>query len=587
MLTSVGRGLVSPAPVIHANGVAVRHIDADTPVPAGASLSVHPGEVVLLLGPSGSGKSTFALTLNGLIPHHLDAEVTGDVVIGDAAASASTVAELSSRVALVFQDPDAQIVTARVRDEVAFGPENLRVPLAEIATRVEAALRRLDLWERRDDDPDILSGGGRQRLAIAAALAMGTPAIVLDEPTANLDPAGAAEVFAALRDLASAGDHAIVVIEHDLDELVEVAHRVVVLDATGRTVADGSVDDVLRSRAAELDALGVWLPAVTLAALRLQRAGVPIERMPLTAAELRAAVAAAPTIDAAADAPSSSAARTPADASRTAPAANAVEVSGLTLRHGRDEVLHDVSLTIAAGEFVAIVGPNGAGKTTLAQAIAGVRRTPRGTVRVRGADVARRRTTRRIGFVFQNPEHQFVAPTVREELAHSLRGRSAAEVAERVDAMLERFDLMAHATRHPFLLSGGQKRRLSVATALIEGADVLVLDEPTYGQDRARADELLRLLGDLHAQGTTVVVVTHDMQVVAEHAERVLVVERGRVIADASPAVLFADEPLVRRARLRVPPLRVAFADLPGQPALSGVMRLADLDAVRGTTVAG
>lgn len=566
-------------PVLDVRALAVTHDGADRATPAAATVEVARGEVVLLLGPSGSGKSTLALTANGLIPQSVPAEVSGTVHVEGADAATTPVPRLAERVGVVFQDPDAQIVTASVLDEAAFGPENLRLPVADVLARAEAALRRVDLWHRRDDDPEALSGGGRQRLAIAAALALGPRLLVLDEPTANLDPEGVAEVYRALAEVVSGGERSVLLIEHDLDDAIGIVDRVVVLDAEGRTVMAGHVDDVLRGRADELGALGVWLPTATLAALRLRRAGYALDPLPLTPTELRAALERAP-------APRGRAA---ARASGTAavPTGDAVvRVRGLTVARGRGRmrrtVLSDIDLDVPRGAFVAIVGRNGAGKSTLAQAIAGVQRPPRGTVHVGGVDVSRadpRTLARTVGFVFQNPEHQFLAASVRDELAHGLRMQRlpAADAAARTDELLEHFGLADHADRHPFTLSGGQKRRLSVGTALIAGAPVLVLDEPTFGQDRARADELLDLLDELRRSGTTIVVVTHDMQLVAEHADTAIVLADGRVVASGDAATVLGDEALVRSAGLRTPPLARAMRGLASHPELSDIVRLRDL----------
>ena len=267
-----------------------------------------------------------------------------------------------------------------------------------------------------------------------------------------------------------------------------------------------------------------------------------------------------------------------------------ITVRDLTLDRGRTRVLDGISLDIRAGEFVAIVGANGAGKTTLIQAIAGVVPPPRGAVTIgdpsarpgRPLDVGRsdaRTLSSRIGFVFQNPEHQFIAHTVYDELAHGLRRQhlDEAEIRERTEHVLERFGLRGRANAHPFLLSGGQKRRLSVGTALVGGAPVLALDEPTFGQDRARADELLGLLEELNREGTTIIVVTHDMQLVTEHADRTIVLENGRVLANGETAEVFADAALIERAGLRLPPLRRALQGLTRHPSLSRIVRLADL----------
>ena len=229
-----------------------------------------------------------------------------------------------------------------------------------------------------------------------------------------------------------------------------------------------------------------------------------------------------------------------------------------------------------------MVGANGAGKTTLVQAIAGVIPPPHGTVRVGDLDVGRtdsRTLSSRIGFVFQNPEHQFITHTVFDEVAHGLRQRHLPddEVRERTHALLERFGLAEKAGTHPFLLSGGQKRRLSVGTALVTGAPVLALDEPTFGQDRARADELLALLRELNDEGRTILVVTHDMQLVTEYADRTVVMAEGRIVRAGATADVFADDDLIESSGLRPPPLRQALRGLVQHPELAGVSRLADL----------
>ncbi|KAF2415227.1 ABC transporter ATP-binding protein [Microbacterium sp. B35-04] len=609
----------SAVPLLRVRELGITHDGETTPAPASpqspplaagassgasglvgpVSFDIAPGEVVLLLGPSGSGKSTLTLALNGLLPQAVPADVTGSVEVDGLDTQTTPVAELSTRVGMVFQDPDAQLVTGTVLDEVAFGPENLRMPVAEVLARAEDALRRVGLWERRSENPDRLSGGGRQRLAIACALAMGSPLLVLDEPTANLDPAGIEEVYAALAELVAAGDRAILLVEHNLDAATGFVDRVVVLDHDGHLAADGSIDEVLRGRAEDLHAMGVWLPVSTIAALRLRRAGFALDPLPLTPDELRAALEAEdPPVG---TAPRSLSERGTSETKRAEPAsivgpgrfdsqarsttgsgAPLITVRNLTLRRGRNEVLHRVDLDVPRGAFAAVVGANGAGKTSLIQALAGVVAPPKGTVHVDGLDIGRadaRTLSARIGFVFQNPEHQFIAHTVFDEIAHGLRRLHLPDddVRTRTLELLERFGLAGKADSHPFLLSGGQKRRLSVGTALVAGAPVLVLDEPTFGQDRARADELLSLLSELNAEGTTIVVVTHDMQLVTDYADRTVVLADGRVLAAGPTAGIFADDALIARAGLRPPPLRRALQGVQRHPELSRVARLADL----------
>ena len=599
------------APAAVARSVRVRYPGATAWTPDEVEVEVAPGEVLLILGPSGCGKSTFALSFNGLVPHAVPAEFAGTMTVGGVSTREASVAELSERVAMVFQDPEAQLVTRTVLDEVCFGPENRLVPAAEVEARAEAALRAVGLWDRRDENPDILSGGGKQRLAIACALALGSPLLVLDEPTSSLDPAGAEEVYRLLGELTAPGStRSVVLVEHDLDLALGIVDTVLVLDGAGRPFASGPIGEVLRARAEDLEALGVWLPTPTTAALRMRRAGIPLDPLPLTVEELAAALADLDVDNAGEKAGAGGSevaggggawAEVRADtrgdrggaaepsgtgSGRDAEAPPAVSVTGLSVRRGARRILNEVSLRVPRGDFLAVVGPNGAGKSTLVQSLAGVLRVPRGTVEVLGIDQARASGSalrETIGFVFQNPEHQFVAHTVQDELALGLRQRRLpeTEVSARVDGMLTLLDLHAHRSSHPFRLSGGQKRRLSVGTALIEGAPVLVLDEPTFGQDRARAADLLELLAALNASGTTVIVVTHDLGLIGQYARHVAILDEGRVVALDETARILGDRALLEAHALRQPPLVRALAG-PSIPAeLRGLTRLADLPGLR------
>lgn len=507
------------APLLRVRDLSVTHAGAAHPAPQQVSFEVHPGEVLLVLGPSGSGKSTLSLALNGLIPQSVEAAIEGAVEVSGDDTRDTPVARLSTTVSMVFQDPDSQLVTGTVLDEVAFALENLLLPASEVLERAERALRQVGLWHRRAWNPDLLSGGGRQRLAIACALAMRSRVIVLDEPTANLDPRGVADVYRALAELTADADRAIVLVEHNLDEAMRFATRVIVLDRSGRMLHDGPAEETVRTHARELHELGVWLPTDVLAELD---------------------DAAPPTVE-------------PTVVSRTA-----IRVRDLTVDKRGERVLTVPRLDVAAGSFTAIVGANGAGKTTLLQALGGVVPPSRGAVMIGDLDAGRatpRRLAAHVGFVFQNPEHQFVAGTVREELAHGLRIQRVPqhEIDERVDAMLARFGLTHKADVHPFLLSGGEKRRLSVGTALIARPEVLALDEPTFGQDRARAAELLDLLQELQRSGTTIIIVTHDLRLVERYSTHTVVLADGAVSTSGATSEVLADETLLAATGLRPP----------------------------------
>ncbi|MGI5286454.1 ABC transporter ATP-binding protein [Nonomuraea polychroma] len=553
-------------PLVEATGVRVRYDGGADWVGAGVDLTVAPGEFVLLLGPSGSGKSSLSLTVNGLVPHSVPAELDGVVKVAGLDTRRTPVAALASRVGMVFQDPDAQVVTGSVMDEVCFALENLLLPVPEIEHRAAEALEQVGLADRADDDPATLSGGGRQRLALACALAMRPEVLVLDEPTANLDPVAAQELYRHLVRV----EAAVLLIEHNLDDVIAHVDRVVVLDAAGSVRLSGPPREVFGRRVEETAATGVWLPTATLAARRLAALGVELDPAPLTPEELGAALTTRPSL--------------PPLVSVTRPAppseAPGIAVRGLTVRHGERTALHEVSLDVPPGDFLAIVGVNGAGKSTLAQAMAGVRTPPRGAVRIGGKDVASlpaRELSDLVGFVFQNPEHQFVTGSVADELAHGLRVRKLAE-GDRVSRLLDRFDLARHRDANPFTLSHGEKRRLSVATALICEPHVLVLDEPTFGQDRSRAAQLLDLLIMLNDEGRTVVIVTQDLQLVTEHARHVALLAGGRLVAHGPVERILREDALLEKAGLRPPPLRRAAALLADRhPHWAGLARLGEI----------
>lgn len=547
-------------PVISLKDVSIRYDTSDRWIGDQIGLDIYPGETVLLLGPSGCGKSTVMLALAGLIPTSLEADLRGRVLCGGINTKHVDAGQLAGKVGIVFQDPDAQVVTGSLLDEVCFGLENLLVPVDEIETRALAALRRMGLADRREEalrTPTELSGGGRQRLAIACALALDPPVLVLDEPTANLDPVASAEFYAALTTLKDAS-RAIVLVEHELDDALQLADRVVVLDGNGTIIHDGAPAEVLGRHARDLSERGIWLPTATGVALRLGLDADPERVLPLTVNELAQALDAV-------KAPEGTIAPT-TDPGRSHDQALteqnvAIDVHAAGVRIGGVNVLHDVDLQIRSGEFLAIAGVNGAGKSTLTRAIAGLVPLSSGSIVLAGTSIAELDTRQigdRIGYVFQNPEHQFLARTVRDELAYGLRVRRRCkhEIGDRVDRMLGRFDLARYADVNPFLLSHGEKRRLSVATALIAEPTILILDEPTFGQDQARAREIVSMICELNAAGITIIMITHDLQLLADHAHRVALLSQGHLLQVGATGEVLCDARLIERAGLRPPQVR-------------------------------
>ena len=459
-------------------------------------LHIAHGERVLLLGPSGAGKSTLLAALAGLLPED-SGEAAGTVLIdGRDPRSAATGAPscADSGVGIVFQDPQAQLVMARSGDDVAFGLENRGVPAAQIWPRVSDALDRVGFPYPITRPTAALSGGEAQRLALAGVLAPRPGLLLLDEPTANLDPAGAALVREGIA-RARNDDTTLILVEHRVAEALPLVDRVVVLEPGGGVRADGSPEVVFAAYGDRLAAEGVWVPGFTIPPLK---------------------------------------ACTPA-------VADLIRAHQVAVGHR----LHPVSLGARAGEVLAVTGPNGAGKSTLALVLGGLLPPTAGRVaafgdprpphRWRAATVARR-----IGSVFQNPEHQFVTSRVADELAVGPQrvGRSPAQIRATVDALLERLRLTGLAAANPYTLSGGEARRLSVATALATAPRLLVLDEPTFGQDRRTWIELVTLLATLRDEGHAVVAVTHDDDFVQTLADR--------TFALGSPRL---PDPLPRRRR--------------------------------------
>ncbi len=449
----------------------------DAPVLDGVDLRVHPGERVLLLGASGSGKSTLLQAWAGVLGGDDEGLQAGALTVDGVEPGAAR-----GRVGLLLQDPDAQLVLARAGDDVAFGPENLGVPAEEIARRVPAALAAVGLADLAlDHDTSRLSGGQKQRLALAGVLAMHPGALLLDEPTAQLDPEGVGEVARAVAALVADRSMTLLVVEHRVDVWAPLVDRVVVLEG-GRVVADGPTAEVLEARGAALAARGVWVPG----------------REPAH----------------------------PAPASR--PAGDALLAArDLAVRPAGGEVVaRGIDLDLRAGEVVALTGPNGSGKSTLLLTLAGLLPAAEGAVAAAedgegsaASDPATWRSAElvaRLGVVFQNPEHQFVAPTVREELAvgPTALGREPQRVADDVDALLDPLRLRHLAASSPYSLSGGEQRRLSVATALATAPPVLLLDEPSFGQDSRTWAELAALLAAHRDGGGAVVMATHDRALV-------------------------------------------------------------------------
>jgi energy-coupling factor transporter ATP-binding protein EcfA2 len=515
--------------MIEVRGLGVMFPGAGAPVLVGLEMDVPPGEQLLVLAGSGAGKSTLLRVLAGIVPQAVAADVTGSVQVAGLDATTTTTADLALHVGTLTQDPSDQLCLPTVLDEVAFPLENRGVRRAAIGPAVARVLAAVDaehLVGRRTSE---LSGGEGQRVALAAALVADPRVLLLDEPTALLDPAAARAVGAVVR--AAQSGRSTVLVEHRLDELGRLPGRVLVLGPDGRVRADGPTEEILRDDARALAAMGTWLPVRTeLAAAGLRNleqlpVGRSAEAPPMTTPVLRA--------------------------------------RRLTVRRGSRTVVAGVDLDVHAGRVTAVVGLNGSGKSSLLLALAGL---------LPAAGVS----ARSVGLVFQHPEHQLLARTVRDELAWGPRRVRAPDVDARVEHALEAYRLSGLEDRDPFRLSGGQQRRLSLAAVAACGHDVLLADEPTFGQDRETSLACADALRSLADDGRGVVLASHDLRLVAEVADDVLVLRDGRPLAHGRVDEVLADDRLLARAGLPLPPVLVAWRTT-GRPVRPTLRALRDV----------
>ena len=538
-------------PIVRVSDLAYCYQGEDERVLDAVDLEVHPGEFVLVIGPSGCGKSTLALCLNGIIPTVLGGRIKGRVHVEGIDTRESTVFELGTKIGIVFQDPDAQLCNLYVEEEVAFGPANLMMDKDEVLRRVESALR--DVGERGIRHKLIyeISGGQKQRVAIASVLAMEPKILLFDEPTANLDPLGAVQIFDLMKRINQEMGITVIVIEHNVDSVMCHADRLILMEQ-GTIRYNGPPRELMQEKGHFiLDDLGLRIPQVCELGLMMEKKGIPLRPFPLTVQE--AAEAISQQGDRLEFLPRPSAVLRPNENKPV------IQVHDLNFVYpDGTHAVKDVTLEMDRGDVVSIIGKNGSGKTTLTSLFVGLNKPTSGKGTVCGLDLATasiRELTSKVGYVFQYPEHQFVEDTVYKEVAFSLKAqkRPEEEVDTRVCQVLELLGLEQERDKHPLRLSMGQKRRLSVATMLILNTDVLILDEPTTGQDRKNIDNIMQIMMDSNRLGTTIILITHDMNLVAKYSNRILVMDEGEVVFYGSKSDFFRDFFTIRSSTLVLP----------------------------------
>ncbi len=501
-------------PWVAVHNLSVTYPGQANPVLRNIDFSLCEGEAVLLIGPSGSGKSTLAMVMAGLIPQSVEARVSGEIL-------RSKTLAVPGSIGYVFQDPEAQFCQLSVGQEIAFGLENLGVDPVTMDPRIQEALTTAGLAVDPEAPNYALSGGMKQKLALASALAMDPALIICDEPTANLDPESTSLVFAQIAELVKA-KRTLLVIEHKFEALLAIMPRVALLDRHGHLYRVGPTQEVMRE---EWD----WLLAEGLIPAGMQPdfnrdylVDRQTSKVPLGSEILRA------------------------DRVRYTYAKKRLQKRLKRQNEPIAMAIDEVSLSVQGGEFVAIVGPNGSGKSTLLSLLAGIKNPTEGTVK---RPRASSEMPIPIAFGFQNPEHQFVYERVIDELANRYVGD---QVPSNVDALLGEFSLTGHGEMSPFALSQGQKRRLSVAAMVRDPHLAYLLDEPTFGQDAGTQKKIVERLQGLQAEGRAIVLTTHDMDLVFRYATRVIVLVEGKILFDGTPLALYQDPELMRQANLLV-----------------------------------
>jgi len=553
--------------IVEIRGLTYSYPNAKAPALDGVDLTIERGEFVLLTGPSGCGKTTFCRCLNGLIPHFYGGDLNGDIRVAGLDTRESPTYRLAQHAGLVFQNPDNQIFALTVEKDVAFGLENLGVEKAKMLEGVDWALEKAGISHLRDRATHELSGGQKQRLAIASILAMRPEVLVLDEPTSFLDPLGAERIFQVLESLNKEHGITILLIEHRLDLAAQHVDRVVIF-SEGKIVGNGSPEEIFALEETRL--AGVGIPKIVQLYKRLRSEGFPLERPPLTPEALVEELGKwLPPEGQQATAKPTSPEIEGFDWERHA--SPAVEVQGVSFSYPSGvKALDGVSLTIHRGEFVAIMGENGAGKTTLVKHFNGLLRPSAGWIKVDGGDISGlsvANLSRRVGLVFQNPDDQLFSESVEEEIGFALRnfGFEREVVDKRVDWALNLLDVERYRKSSPFALSGGERKRVALASVLAWDPDIIVLDEPTIGQDYAQKERLRHFLMQLRTQGKTTVIVTHDVEFVADCEPRVVLMADGRIVADGPIRRIVTDEGSMRRASVSPPEITKVFSRLSGR----------------------
>jgi len=537
-------------PIIQLENVSFQYEPEQNSILQDISFKVDEGESILILGSSGAGKSTFLMTLAGFIPRIIPGELTGSVKLNGTDARDTKLSDFSHKVSTVLQNPESQLTCLTVEDEIAFALENFQVPQQEILERVDDIIKKTKMEKLRNREVYALSGGQQQRLAIASALVREPEVVILDEPLSNLDPVGIKEITHLIESLVKEKKSSIIMTAHDFSAFSYMFQRVIIIDK-GTIIKDGPIREVLAD-VPLFEKLGLELPYYV--SWTYKALGNSMKQAPLTAAEAYKMVKRANPAHITFEDPTS------LDNRNFTNQKVVLSIKDLSIAFGKNTVVKNVNFDIYEGEIVALLGFNGSGKSTMALSIAGAIRPNRGKIEIGGIPLSFKKKKNKklntsVGYVFQYPEHQFIYESIQEEVMHGLPSSEL----ERVNQELSQLGL-DDPERHPYELSGGQKRRLSVKSSTIHEPDILILDEPTYGQDAHYREMIEEDLKVLNRKGKTIFIITHDMGLVDRIATRALIMHYGELVYDGTPSALFKQEDLLESYGLDLPQNHVMFS---------------------------
>lgn len=536
----------------------------DKPAIRDVDLEIDEGEFVVLMGPSGCGKSTLALCINGIIPNVLGGKLEGKVEIDNLDTKEHEVFELSNKVGIVFQNPDSQMCNLTVKDEISFGPENLLVKRDEILRRIEKYLKFVTLSRKKNSNIYELSGGEKQRVAIASVLTMNPKMIILDEPTSNLDPIGAKGIIKVIKNLNMEKNLTVLLIEHEVSSILYLANRLIIMD-DGAIIYDGNPRYILEKYGEDiLENVGIRIPEITQLAVRLNKRGFVISPFPLTVKEAvesminkKDEIKFVRSIGKGFDEEltkkdkfkftvnskkeefefdKSLREELKIKSKKEMAEEKAIDVKGLNFTYPTGKkAVKNVTFDINRGDMVALMGKNGSGKTTLASLLVGLNKPDSGEGTIANLDINNTpidELSKKIGYVFQYPEHQFITNSCYDEIAFSLKSEKIeeSEKKQRVERVLELMELAEFAGKNPFNLSMGQKRRLSIATMLVKDLEVLILDEPFTGQDGKNISKLMDIIQKLNNNSLTILIITHDLNIASKYLNKVMVMDNCELV---------------------------------------------------------